>query len=94
MITIAIPFALLQAHALAVNIRRQVNGLTADAQWFSWADDAWLPPLDPYLMVGACLIGWLVLAALLVLAADGRWSAERPGPDASDASEPDRKAVQ
>ncbi len=70
MITVAIPFALLQAHALAVDIRRQVNGLSADSPWFGWADDAWLPPLNPYLMVGACLICWLVLAALLVRAAD------------------------
>jgi hypothetical protein len=64
--------ALLQAHAVGVNLRRYVNGTAELAGWVRINPGSWRPPmLHPYALVGASLALWLVLAVVLVRAANG-----------------------
>lgn len=72
LLTLGVGVALLQAHAVGVNLRRYVNGTAELAGWVRINPGSWRPPLlHPYALVGASLALWLVLAVVLVRAANG-----------------------
>ncbi len=71
LLTLAVAVAFLQVNALVVNVRRYVNGANEFAGWVTYDKDAWLPPVNPYLLIALCTLAWLAVALVAVPSANG-----------------------
>ncbi|WP_111766342.1 DUF2142 domain-containing protein [Nakamurella deserti] len=97
LVVLGLVVAALQTVAVIVDLRRYVTGIGRDATWFSWPDDAWLPPVHPYLLVAVDLAVGSALVAVLVRAANRPPTpvvaapTPPPGPPAAPAAPPARR---
>ncbi len=62
--TLLLVVVTVQVFAFTVNLHRYINGW--NGSWFATADNSWVPPLNPVLLVVAAAVGWLLLAAVVL----------------------------